>query len=106
MWRNGINGSASVELSHNYRVIPCPVVNIHCAGHYSLRYISTYKDGASLVEYLDHIPISDPPVGSIRRMDPDRLVMVAIRPDNLAGLDFMKPADIIKIGMYPPPAMI
>ena len=100
MWRNGINGTASVKLSEHYRVIPGAVVYIDHAGHDSLRYVGANEDTTPLVEYIDHISVLNASPLGFRRVNPDGLVEVSVRTPDFTSGDFMEPINVIEVGMY------
>jgi hypothetical protein len=83
-----IDRSAAVKLPGNYRIIPGTVVHINHSGPYPVSDIGAAQHSPSLVIYLDDIAVSDTPGCCIRRMYPQRLIVIAIRLFYFAGRYF------------------
>ena len=82
------------------------MIHVGYARHNAFPNQGAAEDHASFVEDLDNITEFNASLGSFGRMNPDRLVHVAVPTLDFAGEGFTSPGDIIGLGMSSPSGMV
>jgi hypothetical protein len=106
MRSDGVYGATTVNFAGDDGVITGTVIDIDHTGHNPLGDVRTAKYDASFVVYLDNVTIFDVSFFRFGRVNPHRLVKVAIRSLDLAGDNLVEPGKIIELGVYPPSGLI
>jgi hypothetical protein len=89
--RDRVNRPTPVYLTRNYRVVSCPMVHVDDARLHPLGHVSATQYYPPLVVHFHNVALFDAPRRRIRRIYPQRLILVSVRPCDLTRLDFSRP---------------
>ena len=103
---DGVDGAAAVDDARIDGVPLGAVIHVDDVGHDALGHVRAAEHRAALVEDGDDVAVLDAARLSRRRVQPDRMVLVAVGTGDLAGLDLAEPGDVLVLRVDAPPRVV